>query len=125
MVIGERLRAIREAKKLSQGDVEHRAGLLRAYISRVENGHTVPAVETLEKFARALEVPTYQLFYEGEETPPAPPPRLRNKQTAWGSAGKEARYFERFRRLLAKMEDRRRTLLLSLAQRLAARSRSS
>ncbi|HXG20700.1 MAG TPA: helix-turn-helix transcriptional regulator [Methylomirabilota bacterium] len=48
------MRAIREAKKLSQGDVEHRTGLLRAYVSRVENGHTVPAIETLEKFARAL-----------------------------------------------------------------------
>lgn len=59
MLIGEKLRAIREAKKLSQGDVEHRTGLLRAYVSRVENGHTVPAVETLEKFARALEVPMY------------------------------------------------------------------
>jgi len=121
MLIGERLRAIREAKKLSQGDVEHRTGLLRAYISRVENGHTVPAVETLEKFARALEVPTYQLFYEGEEAPPALPPGLRNKRTAWGSAGKEARELERFRRLLARMEDRRRGLLLSLAQRMARR----
>jgi transcriptional regulator with XRE-family HTH domain len=67
MLIGERLRAIRQAKKLSQGDVEHRTGLLRAYVSRVENGHTVPAVETLEKFARALDVAMYQLFYEGDE----------------------------------------------------------
>jgi transcriptional regulator with XRE-family HTH domain len=44
MVIGDRLRALREEKKLSQGDIEHRTGLLRCYISRVENGHTVPAV---------------------------------------------------------------------------------
>ena len=54
MVIGDRLRALREDKKFSQGDVEKRTGLLRCYISRIENGHTVPAVETLEKFARAL-----------------------------------------------------------------------
>jgi transcriptional regulator with XRE-family HTH domain len=60
MIIGERLRALREEKKFSQGEVEKRTGLLRCYISRVENGHTVPAVETLEKFARALEVPMYQ-----------------------------------------------------------------
>ena len=73
MIIGDRLRALREEKKLSQGDIEKRTGLLRCYISRVENGHTVPAVETLEKFARALEVPMYQLFYEGEE-----PPKLLN-----------------------------------------------
>jgi transcriptional regulator with XRE-family HTH domain len=53
VVIGDRLRALREEKKFSQGEVEKRTGLLRCYISRVENGHTVPAVETLEKFARA------------------------------------------------------------------------
>ena len=58
-----------EAKKLSQCDIEKRCGLLRAYISRVEHGHTVPSVETLEKLARALEIPLYQLFYEGEEPP--------------------------------------------------------
>src|SRR2546427_7978167 len=73
MIIGDRLRALREDKKLSQGDIEKRTGLLRCYISRVENGHTVPAIETLEKMARALEIPLYQLFYDGEE-----PPRLPN-----------------------------------------------
>src|SRR6267378_1455642 len=56
LFIGERLRALREEKDFSQGDVEKRTGLLRCYISRVEHGYTVPAVETLEKFARALEV---------------------------------------------------------------------
>jgi len=127
MLIGERLRAIREAKKMSQGDVEYRTGLLRAYVSRVENGHTVPAVETLEKFARALEVPMYQLFYKGSE---APQPmsrlrKLRREPAMWGDKGKEARELERFRRALAKMEDRRRGLLFSLAQRLAAKGRST
>jgi transcriptional regulator with XRE-family HTH domain len=61
-VVCDRLRTLREGKKLSQGDIEKRTGLLRCYISRVENGHTVPTVETLEKMARALEVPLYRLF---------------------------------------------------------------
>ncbi len=69
MLLGDRLRALRETKKLSQGDIEERSGLKRSYISRVENSHTVPAVEILEKLARALEVPLYQLFYEGEGPP--------------------------------------------------------
>jgi len=73
MIIGDRLREMREAKQLSQGDIEKRTGLLRCYISRVENGHTVPALETLEKFARALEIPMYQMFYDGDE-----PPKLLN-----------------------------------------------
>ncbi len=47
MIIGDRLRELREAKNLSQEDIEKRTGLLRCYISRVENGHTVPAIETL------------------------------------------------------------------------------
>ena len=47
MIIGDRLRAFREEKKLSQGDIEKRTGLFRCYISRVENGHTVPAIETI------------------------------------------------------------------------------
>ncbi len=70
MIIGERIRLIREGKGLSQGEIERRSGMLRCYVSRVENGHTVPSLETLDKFARALEVPLYQIFYE-EETPAA------------------------------------------------------
>ena len=62
MVIGDRLRELREAKELSQDDIEKRTGLLRCYMSRVENNRTVPSVDTLEKLARALEVPMYQLF---------------------------------------------------------------
>ena len=91
MIIGERLRALREVKKFSQGDMEKKTGLLRHYISRVENGHMVPAIETLEKFARALEVPMYQLFYEGEETPKLPN-LLKRKTTEdilWDSSGKD------------------------------------
>src|ERR1700730_1237363 len=80
MIIGERLRALREEKNFSQGEIEKRTGLLRCYISRVENGYTVPAVETLEKFARALEVPMYQLLYDGEKPPQLP--NLRKRKTS-------------------------------------------
>lgn len=58
MVLGERLKDLRGQKDLSQGDLEKRTELLWCYISRVENGHTVPSVDTLEKMARAQEVPT-------------------------------------------------------------------
>ena len=72
MIIGIRLRKLREERKLSQGDIEKRTGLLRCYISRVENGHTVPSLETLERLAAAMEIPLYQLFYEGERPPDLP-----------------------------------------------------
>ena len=123
MIIGDRLREMREAKKLSQGDIEKRTGLLRCYMSRVENGHTVPAIETLEKMARALECPLYQLFYDGDE-PPQLPSLLKRKssdETAWGSAGKDARYLNKLRRLLSKADDDSRKLLLYMTQKMANR----
>jgi len=123
MIIGDRLRALREEKKFSQGDIEKRTGLLRCYISRVENGHTVPAIETLEKMARALEVPLYQLFYEGEEPPELPnlPKRKTGDEIAWGSSGKDARFLAKFRRLLGRVDEGDRKLLLYMAQKMANR----
>ncbi len=121
MIIGDRLREMREEKKLSQGDIEKRTGLLRCYISRVENGHTVPAIETLEKLARALEIPLYQLFYEGEEPPKLPnlPKRKSSDDIAWGSSGKDGRFLNKLRRLQAKTEEADRKLLLHMAQKMA------
>jgi transcriptional regulator with XRE-family HTH domain len=123
MIIGDRLRALREEKQLSQGDVEKRTGLLRCYISRVENGHTVPAIETLEKMARALEIPMYQLFYDGEEPPKLPnlPKRKSSDDIAWGSSGKDARFLNKLRRLLGKSDEHDRKLVLLMAQKLARR----
>lgn len=72
MGIGERLRHLREARHLSQGDIEGGTGLLRCYISRVECGHTIPSLETLEKFARVLDLELYQLFYSGKPKAIAP-----------------------------------------------------
>jgi transcriptional regulator with XRE-family HTH domain len=124
MVIGDRLRELRAEKKLSQGDIEKRTGLLRCYISRVENGHTVPAIETLEKLARALEVPLYLLFYDGDK-PPQLPNLLKRKSSddiVFGSSGKQAVYLRNLIKCLSKSSDADRKLLLSLAQKVATRS---
>lgn len=126
MIIGYRLRELREQKKLSQGDIEKRTGLLRCYISRVENGHTVPAVETLEKLARALEIPLYQLFYDGEEPPKVPnlPKRKTADDIAWGNSGKDAKVLGQFRRLLAKTSEKNQRILLFMAQKMAGNHRA-
>jgi len=120
MIIGDRLRALREEKKLSQGDIEKRTGLLRCYISRVENGHTVPAVETLEKLARAMETPLYQLFYEpdGASETPSLGGQPIGKDSGWGSTRKEARLLGQFRRLLSRIREDDRELLLLTAPRM-------
>ena len=90
MVIGQKLRELRESKNLSQGDIEHKTGILRCYTSRVENGHTIPSVDTLEKFARALEVPLYRFFTHGQpvKMPKLPEPR---DDDTWGSRRKQPR----------------------------------
>jgi transcriptional regulator with XRE-family HTH domain len=123
MIIGERLRELREEKKLTQGDVEKRSGMLRVYVSRIENGHSIPSVETLEKFVRALEVPMYQLLYEGEEPPKLPnlPKRKSTDDILWGNSGKEAHMLAKFRRLFSRMKENDFGLLLSMAQKMATR----
>ena len=123
MIIGDRLRALRDEKNLSQGDIEKRTGLVRPYISRVENNHTVPTIETLEKMARALEIPMYQLFYDGEEPPKLPdlPKRKSSDEDLWGSSGKDARFLNKLRRLLGKADANDRKLVLQMAQKMARR----
>ncbi len=125
MVIGNRLKELRESKELSQGDIEKRTGLLRCYISRVENGHTVPAIETLEKMARALEVPMYRLFHDGEV--PASLSKLKppKNDDEFGSRGAQADYLSKLRRLLAKMDPGDQNLLLHMAQKVARGSNGS
>jgi transcriptional regulator with XRE-family HTH domain len=122
MEIGERLKAIREQKDMSQGDIEKRTGLLRCYISRVENGHTVPAIETIEKLARAMEVPMYALFYEAESSASHSP---KPAATGWGSSRRDARTFHRFRKLMGQMNAANQRLLLHIAQKMAQRKASS
>ena len=127
MIIGDRLREIREMKNLSQKEVERRSGLLRSYLSRVENGHTVPTIETLEKMARALEVPLFQFFCEGEK-PVKPHPVIANgrtRQPVWGSTGKEAYLLRELRKCLGKMDERHRQILLKFTARVSRRKNKS
>jgi transcriptional regulator with XRE-family HTH domain len=124
MIIGTRLKKLREDRTLSQGDIEKRTGLLRCYISRVENGHTVPSLETLERLAAALDIPLYQLFYEGDAEPVLP--NLSKRRTTEelvldAEQEKEVRFFEKVKRLLSKIDEKDRQLLLYMAQKLASR----
>lgn len=124
MIIGIRLRKLREERKLSQGDIEKRTGLLRCYISRVENGHTVPSLETLERLAAAMEIPLYQLFYEGERPPDLPNLTQRKSTDELAMeipADRDSRFFQKVKRLLGNINDRDRRLLLYMAQKLANR----
>jgi len=119
MVIGDRLKTLREAKDLSQGDIEKRTGLLRCYVSRVENGHTIPSVETLEKFARALELPLYHLMFDGDK-PPAPPKSIKGStENSVESSRSGSLLMKKMVGLLAKMDQEDRNLILFLAGRVS------
>lgn len=120
MVIGDKVRTLREQKNFSQGDIEKRTGLLRCYLSRVENAHTVPAIDTLEKLARALEVPMYRLFTDDDHVkkPNIPAENIRSQAVR----SKEDNELRAFAKLLSRMDDRERGLLFHLAAKMANRA---
>ncbi|HUT02293.1 MAG TPA: helix-turn-helix transcriptional regulator [bacterium] len=117
MDIGTRLYELRQAKGYSQGDIQHRTGLLRCYVSRVENGHTLPNLETLEKWAKALDVELYQLFFAGEGKPEPPPVMPKPPEPPFGTEG--AALFKVF----SKMSKPNRRLLLDMARKMATTER--
>jgi transcriptional regulator with XRE-family HTH domain len=122
MIIGDRIRSIREEKNLSQGDIQSHTGLLRCYVSRVENGHTIPSIETLEKFARALGTPLYRLFYDGVDSPsPLVLKRRKTDEALWGDERAATRDFRRIRKLLGQMKESDRKLLLHMAKKMGNR----
>jgi|SRR5690242_14183148 transcriptional regulator with XRE-family HTH domain len=123
MLIGQKLREIREAKNMSQVEIAEATGLVQPYVSRVENGHTIPGVETLEKWASALKIPLYQILYEGEEPPKALKLSGNHHGDLWGNSGRQLHDLKRLRQYLAKMNEQERELLMSLAGRMATRTR--
>jgi transcriptional regulator with XRE-family HTH domain len=116
MIIGERLRQLRERKHFSQGDLERLTSLLRCYTSRVENGHTVPAIETLQKYAKALTIEMWEFFAEDGSKlkaiaiPQEPP------------AKNGARHLRPFVTVIPEISPRDRKLLLHVARAMKRRN---
>jgi transcriptional regulator with XRE-family HTH domain len=121
MQIGAKLRELRLAKNLSQGDIQKRTGLFRCYTSRIEHGHTVPSIETLEKYAHALEIPLYRLFTEEDLVKMPKLRQPKDDSLSWGTRGKERDAFQMLARALSRMDEQDRKLLLSMAQGMARR----
>jgi transcriptional regulator with XRE-family HTH domain len=116
---------LRAEKGLSQSDIEERTGLMRCYLSRLENGHTVPSLETLERLAAAFDVPLYKIFYS--DTGEAPSSNLTRRKSLEelaaqnGKAGDEARFLLRLRNLWVRLTEPDRDILLTLARKMATR----
>lgn len=121
MLIGQKLRQLREAKNMSQGDIERLTGLIRAYTSRVENGHTVPGVLTLEKYAGALGIPLYRFFTDDQ---PVKKPKLlaSNSDGECGNKRTDRRELRRLANAFKRMSDRDQKILTAMAQKMAERN---
>jgi transcriptional regulator with XRE-family HTH domain len=116
MNIGETIRNYRLQKGMSQGDIEKRTGLLRCYLSRVENGHTIPSLDTLAKIAGAMELPLAQFFADHSRPN--------------GHAGKapqlsdeDVRFLSQVRRYSSNLNESDRKLVLAMVRKMAASAR--
>jgi len=111
MKIGTTIRAHRLQKGLSQGDIEKKTGLLRCYLSRVENGHTVPSLDTLSKIALALDLPISQFFADDTLGRQLNPQKLSDE---------ELRFLTQIRRYSSNLNENDRKLLLTMVKKFAA-----
>jgi transcriptional regulator with XRE-family HTH domain len=112
MNIGETIRNFRLQKGMSQGDIEKRTGLLRCYLSRVENGHTIPSLDTLAKIASAMETPLAQFFSDSHhENGNRNLPQLSEE---------EVRFLTQIRRFSSNLNDSDRKLVLAMVKKMAA-----
>ena len=112
MNIGETIRNLRLHKGMSQGDIEKRTGLLRCYLSRVENGHTIPSLDTLAKIAGAMEVPLSQFFSEN--------PHDNGNKSAPQLNDDEVRFLTQIRRYSSTLNESDRKLALAMVKKMAA-----
>jgi len=111
MNIGETIRNYRLRKGMSQGDIEKRTGLLRCYLSRVENGHTIPSLDTLAKIASAMELPLGQFFAEQHSNGNRGLPPLTED---------EVRFLTQIRRYSSNLNDSDRKLVIAMVKKMAA-----
>jgi transcriptional regulator with XRE-family HTH domain len=107
--LGARLRELRHAKGMTLSDIQKRTGIFRCYVSRVELGYIVPQLPMMQKWAKALRVPLYEIFLpDGTSPQHGPFARLTRKD-------------ERLHKLLSRIHERDRRLFLAIATKMAKR----
>ena len=116
MKIGETIRSFRLQRSMSQGDIEKRTGLLRCYLSRVENGHTIPSLDTLAKIAGAMDLALSQFFAEGHSS-------NGHHKGLPQLSDDEVRFLSQMRRYSANLNDSDRKLVLAMVKKMASSSK--
>ncbi len=112
MNIGETIKNFRLSKGMSQGDIEKRTGLLRCYLSRVENGHTIPSLDTLAKIASAMDIALAQFFAEA-------PGEVKNLPQL---SEEEVRFLSQVRRYSSNLNESDRKLVIAMVKKMASTS---
>lgn len=110
MNLGESIRQMRQAKGLSQGEMQKRTGILRSYLSRVENGHTVPSFATLQRLAAAMEVALADFFPHGDGVAPGQ-----------GSASSD--YLQQLKNYISQLSPEQRVEILEMVKNMARLSK--
>lgn len=111
MNIGQTIKNYRLQRGMSQGDIEKRTGLLRCYLSRVENGHTIPSLDTLAKIASAMDLPLAQFFSDQSSH--------HNGRSLPQWTEDEVRFLTQFRRYSNNLNDSDRKLVMAMVKKLA------
>jgi transcriptional regulator with XRE-family HTH domain len=114
MNIGETIRNFRLQKGMSQGDIEKRTGLLRCYLSRVENGHTIPSLDTLAKIAASMDVPLGNFFADSASDNGG------TAKTVPQLTEDEVRFLTQIRRYSPSLNESDRKLVLAMVKKMAA-----
>ena len=113
MNLGVSIKNIRQAQGLSQGEMQKRTGILRSYLSRVENGHTVPSLATLQRLASAMGV-TLADFFSADGQLAA------NAATAAAANDPASQYLAELKGLLPQLTLQQREQLLDMVKDMAA-----
>ena len=90
-------------------------GFCVAMFQESKTGTRFQVLARFEKWARALDVPLYQIFYEGENT--APPKPEEN-----GLSRADTRFLMQMRRALSHTDETDRQLLLAMARKMASKA---
>jgi len=112
MNIGDTIRRFRLKRGLSQGDIERRSGLLRCYLSRVENGHTTPSLDTLAKIASAMDTSVGELLASSSGEP--------GSRMELQLSEQESRFLNSVRRYSPNLNDSDKKLVLAMVKKMAA-----
>ena len=115
MNLGESIKNIRQAKGLSQGEMQKRTGILRSYLSRVENGHTVPSLATLQRLASAMGVALSDFFSANGQ-----PVEGASAAAAAVASDPASQYLAELKTLLPQLTSQQRDQLLDMVKDMAS-----